>query len=424
VKQEGDSLQTDIGKIDLITPEYILQLLADDKTFVTKILQNLTLLYQKKAERYADLYNKAFDPKVEKKDDDSDEKESQRFSLKAQLFKMYTIASNKHLTLSNASDMQEKISVAITDRRYGILSLSGDARKPFRDFLATQIYILSRSWTPFHESFLNIALMGPAGTGKSKLANVIAFVYGKLGILLQNYPQNIIIGSAKDVVASFEGQTVNKTNTFLGMGLESVIFIDEAYSIMSCKPNEELSSEQGYGTQAITEIVNFLDLYRGLAILIVAGYEKAMKNCFFSANQGLPRRFPFQYILQPYSSDDLTAQFLNTVNERFQKNMFDADSLPYVKYLIEKLNTENLFPNQAGDVANLASIFATVIESYPAHEWDDNTKTNVFMLSQVYNTYVKQKGKPEMKQPTRSSKRQQGSKNLSALNLALALQKR
>jgi hypothetical protein len=254
---------------------------------------------------------------------------------------------------------------------------------------------------PFNDSFLNIALTGPAGTGKSKMASVMAYVYGKIGILLKDYPNNIIVGSAKDVVASFEGQTVNKTNKFLGKGLESVIFIDEAYSIMSCNHEQQLSSSQGYGPEAITEIVNFLDVYRGLSVLVVAGYEKSMNNCFFGANQGLSRRFPFQYKLESYTTDDLTAQFVNVVNERFNAGIFNEKILPVVRFMIEEINNKGWFPNQAGDIANLAAIFATVVESYPGYRWGQEIKVDIFMLSQVFRIYSQGKPNSQVKKGRR-----------------------
>jgi hypothetical protein len=403
VERTGDTLETSVGKIELITPEYILGVVKQDD-FVNSIIKNINSLYHKKQERYLDLYNKAFSSSQpdQKKESQDKKDEDAEFSFKNYLKQMFELTKTKIANKITTEQMRAKILDAVTNKKNGILSLTGDARKGIRDFLANQIYVLSRSMSPFNENFLNIALMGPAGTGKSKLAGVLAYVYGNIGVLLKNYPNNIIVGSAKDVIAPFSGQTVNKTNKFLAMGLESVIFIDEAYSIMSCNADQQLTSEQGYGPEAITEIVSFLDLYRGLSILVVAGYEKSMENCFFAANQGLTRRFPFQYRLESYSSDDLTAQFINTVNDRSGRNMFlyttilgvDTTILGVVKFMINKINDEGLFPNQAGDVANLASIFATIIDSYPGLTWGESVDVNIFMLAQTYVMYTKQRRKP------------------------------
>lgn len=378
-----------LGQIKTITPAFVLSLLEDEDTwepFVEQIIQNLKMLYIKKAEKYATLYDKTNVPE-----------NKEEFSIKPLLLEMANLATTKAHDQISKEMVRSRLINAIVDKKNGIFSLSGDARREMRNFLANQIYVLSRSMAPFNESFLNISLSGPAGTGKSKMASVIAYVYGKIGVLLKDYPNNIIVGSAKDVVSSFQGETASKTNAFLGRGLESIIFIDEAYGIMSCTSQQELASQQGYGPDAITEIVNFLDVYRGLSVLVVAGYEQSMNNCFFAANQGLSRRFPFKYILAPYTADDLAAQFINVVNQRFDKVMFNDDMMAVIKLMIEDLNKKGMFPNQAGDIANMSSIFATAIESFPGYSWTESpadpsqVSTNIFMLSRVYNEYMKSK---------------------------------
>ena len=388
---EGDTVLevSDLGNITFMSPKLLLKSISSDD-FIQKIINNLRELYAKKVEKYQTIYNKT---------QDGDTRQMIQTVLETASGK---ITSFSGTTPGLIEDVRRNLLDAITDQKNGILSLLGDARRELRNFLANQIYILSRSATPFTENFLNIALTGAAGTGKSKLANVIAYVYGKMGVLLKDFPNNIVVGSAKDVIASVEGETVNKTNKFLITGLESVIFIDEAYGIMACKPDETLPRESGYGPEAITEIVNFIDVYRGLSVIVVAGYEKAMQNCFFGANQGLSRRFPFKYGLPLYSKDDLTVQFINTVNQRFGKRMFSDEMMAVLKHIIKDLK----FPNQAGDVANMVSIFANIIESYPGYEWvvepqDDHAKkVDLFMISQVRATYNKRATLPTATTPT------------------------
>lgn len=285
----GDTvITTTFGEIRFITPEILLAKIQDD-SFLINIQQNLLELYKKKLARYQYLFQTAYDPSsvTADKKDKKESGDQDEFSIKPVLADMVKLAGDKIASGLDLATLRANLTDAIVDRKNGIMSLSGDARREMRNFLANQIYVLSKSIAPFYENFLNIALTGPAGTGKSKMAGTLAFVYGKSGILLKNYPSNIIVGSAKDLVSQFQGGTVNKVNKFMSKGLESVLFIDEAYGIMSCKSNEELAQEQGYGPEAITEIVNFLDVYKGLTVMVVAGYEKAMKNCFFDANQGM-----------------------------------------------------------------------------------------------------------------------------------------
>ena len=380
--QRDGKIDSPIGKIQIIAPETILSLLKTDNQFVLNIASNLKKLYLKKWAKYYDIYNKTLDPY------NTDE-----FSMRPQLLQMIELAKKKYEQDVDLGQLASNINDAINDSKNGVLTLSGDSRRNMRNFLANQIYLISRSIVPFIDSFLNISITGPPGSGKTKMASILAFVYAKMGILLKDYPNNILIGSAKDVVSPFEGGTATKANSFLGRGLESVVFIDEAYSIMSCS-NDKLSSQQGYGPEAIAEIVNFLDVYRGLSVVVVAGYEKSLKNCFFGANQGLERRFPSSYMLESYSPDDLTVQFINLTNERQGQTMFSQITASAIKYIITQLYVKNKFPNQGGDIANMVAIFSKVIDSYYNKNWTLNPtpgiqlNTNLFMLGQMELQYL------------------------------------
>jgi hypothetical protein len=50
-------------------------------------------------------------------------------------------------------------------------------------------------------------------------------------------------------------------------------------------------------------------------MVIVAGYEKELNNCFFNYNQGLNSRFTWRFKTQEYSGEELYKIFLKKVNE-------------------------------------------------------------------------------------------------------------
>ena len=155
-------------------------------------------------------------------------------------------------------------------------------------------------------SFMNMVFTGPAGVGKTKLALSVAYVYEKSGILLKD---NIVIVSPKDFVAGYIGQTAPKTVGVLMKGIEGVIFIDEAYQIMPCNEGK-IEKGKSFGSEAITEIVNFLDKFVGMNITIVAGYEREIDGCFFGANEGLHRRFPNRVKLDKYEILDIMFAYI------------------------------------------------------------------------------------------------------------------
>jgi len=90
-------------------------------------------------------------------------------------------------------------------------------------------------------------------------------------------------------------------------GLEGVVFIDEAYQIAR-------AGKQSHGDEALGEIVNFLDKYIGLSVVIVAGYKDEMMKNFLGANEGLARRFPLRLDLSNYTPADLFNIFWKTVH--------------------------------------------------------------------------------------------------------------
>jgi hypothetical protein len=50
-------------------------------------------------------------------------------------------------------------------------------------------------------------------------------------------------------------------------------------------------------------------------MVIIAGYEKDLNNCFFKYNQGLSSRFTWRFKTEKYSGDDLYKIFLKKVND-------------------------------------------------------------------------------------------------------------
>jgi hypothetical protein len=265
--------------------------------------------------------------------------------------------------------LMEKFHDAINNKNKGILSLTGDARADIRNGLAGQLYSLINGPEGFINNFLNMIIMGPAGTGKTRVAGVFSYVYSRCGLLST---EKVTIVTRADLIAGFVGQTASKTRTQLLNSMEGVLFIDEAYQITPCVGDQKSSGED-FGPEAITEIVNFLDKYVGLSIIIAAGYEKEMKKCFLGSNEGMPRRFPNMFLLQKYSPEDLFMIFEKFMTSKFKRNIFTPSDRQLIYSLINELNVDNNFNNQAGDMQNLATFVGKRLIS---SDQPVSTKTN------------------------------------------------
>jgi hypothetical protein len=233
----------------------------------------------------------------------------------------------------------------------GIETIQGQSRQNVRLFLVKTIYMFIKVPAFFFNGFINFILTGPAGSGKTKIAGVIAHTMRHLGILLH---QTVNTATKQNLVGQFIGQSGPKTRKLLAKSMEGVLFIDEAYTLTPC-PGDQKGSADAFSQEAVGELINFIDKFVGCLVVIVAGYKDEMNNCFLTFNQGMARRFPKGIDLQPYVSNDMFNIF-----EKFLSESIDiSDTLSekqrvYIKSVIESLNDENVFNNQAGDMLNLS----------------------------------------------------------------------
>lgn len=175
----------------------------------------------------------------------------------------------------------------------GMDSVKNDVARLLWNLMLQGELLLSR------EFFFNFAITGPAGTGKTQLAKKLGPILHMLG--LAPVFTNTIVTSVNQWVASYEGQTATKTaNQFLN-GLGGVVLIDEAY-LMVPPPEQE---KKGFGLEAVGQIVALMEEYRGLSIIMLAGYKDDIEKRLYVANEGIPRRIEYSYDIQPYSADEI-----------------------------------------------------------------------------------------------------------------------
>ena len=290
-----------------------------DKNFIRKVVATLQDLYEWKLIQYQmrieDLV-KVFekDERVIRKAKLSQEERkeagmSSSSNLKlmyASLADTFELVKEKYEELANAGEdiidkIQNKFMKIVNDGEKGLKTLVGKQYENIKTNICTLLSSLEGGINSFTKTFQNVVIVGPAGVGKTTLAKYLAFYYNESGILATDVV-NII--TRPDLVGQYLGETGMKTKRKMIDSLEGIIFIDEAYQLGGCPDPDS------YGMESITEIVNFLDKFMALSIVIVAGYENEMNLCFFSRNEGLRRRFPNQYKLKDYEFYDLFMIFM------------------------------------------------------------------------------------------------------------------
>ena len=143
---------------------------------------------------------------------------------------------------------------------------------------------------------LNLSFEGNPGTAKTTVARIFARIMKENGILSKG---ELIEVGRSGLIAEYVGQTAVEVKELFKKAKGSVLFIDEAYSLVDSWENE-------YGDEAIATIVQEMENNRDDMVVIFAGYPEKMET-FLSRNPGLRSRVPFVVRFRDYTEDELTA---------------------------------------------------------------------------------------------------------------------
>ena len=93
---------------------------------------------------------------------------------------------------------------------------------------------------------LHMVFTGNPGTGKTTVARIVGQIFGAMGILKKGH---VVETDRSGLVAAYAGQTGPKTNERVDEALDGVLFIDEAYSLVS------EAREDAYGNEAVQTLL-------------------------------------------------------------------------------------------------------------------------------------------------------------------------
>src|SRR5262249_1477007 len=112
----------------------------------------------------------------------------------------------------------------------------------------------------------HLVFTGNPGTAKTTVARLIGEIYRELGVVTAGH---VIEAQRSDLVGEYIGRTAPKTRAVCEDALGGILFIDEAYTLVS-------GSENDFGPEAVAELLVQMENHRADMIVIVAGYPLLM----------------------------------------------------------------------------------------------------------------------------------------------------
>lgn len=156
-----------------------------------------------------------------------------------------------------------------------------------------------------NHDFKHTIICGPPGTGKTEVAKMIGSMYSKLGLLKNNVFRKV---TRDDLIAGYLGQTALKVKKLIDEC--GCIFIDEVYSLSNGNSNVD-----SFSKECIDTLCEALSDHKNDLMVIVAGYEREMKDNFFGINPGLRSRFIWNFKIDNYNAENLFFIFKKKIND-------------------------------------------------------------------------------------------------------------
>jgi len=182
-------------------------------------------------------------------------------------------------------------------------------------------------------------LCGPPGTGKTETAKIIGKMYSKLGILKNSTFKKV---TRSDLVAGYLGQTAIKTKEVIDKCLGGCLFIDEAYSLGHSSQNDSFSKE------CLDTLCEALSDHKDDLMVIIAGYENELEECFFGLNVGLKSRFIWKFKIDEYNAKELFQIFEKKIVEsKWKISILSENLLPWFE------SKKQEFKNYGRDIEQL-----------------------------------------------------------------------
>jgi len=177
----------------------------------------------------------------------------------------------------------------------------------------------------------HLVFRGNPGTAKTSVARIIGDIYKALGLLRKGDVKVVVRG---DLVGEFLGKTAPRTQRACDDARDSILFIDEAYSLTQDRDE--------FGLEAIQTLLVEMENNRGQLAVVVAGYPKEMDD-FLRANPGLRSRFDYIIDFPDYTEGELIEILVSMASA--QSYEFSSDARELIEVIITDIPRDRDFGN-------------------------------------------------------------------------------
>jgi len=173
-------------------------------------------------------------------------------------------------------------------------------------YFIQELHKCSNNKSNFANDFMHTVIYGPPGTGKTEIAKIMGKIYSKMGVLKKG---TFTKATRSDLIAGYLGQTALKTTEMVNKSLGGVLFIDEAYALGNSEKRDSFAKE------CIDTLCEALSEHKNELMVIIAGYENDLKQCFFNYNPGLESRFTWRFKTDDYSHKELKEIYVKKISD-------------------------------------------------------------------------------------------------------------